>query len=1391
MSGHEVTYHQQMSFCGKPQCHKCRDGKGHGPYWYAYRTVDGKTTRTYVGKHLPADVHASLQASARVQQHPLLPSPGEQSASIRIYTLGQFRLERRDGTDWQIVTDPAWQQQRVRAVLGYLISNEKRMLGREQLLDALWPDVDKETASHRLDRAVYTLRQLFEPVREKLATSPLLLTERDFLMLADQFHLWVDADAFDALLAQARVSAVPNETERLLEEAAMLYGGDLLPEERSNEWVITRRGQLQRSWIGLLLELADLRIGRDALPLAIEPLDRLLAHDPTSEAAVQRLMRIFARLGRRGEALRAYKRLAAALYEEYKIAPLPETRALYDAVRRGSNDSMKRQHEDGTSAASSQSAPLPRDHAPSLQIGRTHQSPLVGREQELALLRDLLLRTENTAKFTLSSQKKGTAAPFDAQRRPQSVLLLGEVGIGKTRLAEELGRKARQRGWAVAWSRVYAQEGSIPYRLWIDVLRKALAHHGGIGLSSTRAGQSQGAPLPATFPPQFLQRSLVYQPLATLLPELRSILPEGVFPPSPAPEQEQLRLWEAVRELLVAISESTPLLIVLDDLQWADGGSYELLGYLARRLSDQPIVILGTCRHNELSANSPLRPLLTDLQREHATEVLHLAPLGDEEIRLIVSELLSRTQQAAAQSIAEPTVQRIQTRAAGNPFFAEELARSIIATDPPDLVGVSPALQRAPDGPPALPETITAVLDLRLSRLSPACQRLLSRAAVLGGSFEFPIIAAMESGPSGGNEDVVLDLLEEGLRSGMLSEEGIGSRVTYSFWHPLLVNHLYEGLSAGRRASLHRRAAEILLRVYAPDEAEGAAIITHHLVRGGAHSDQITYFAELAADRAYSLSAYPDAERHYRTVLEHMSQHADELQHRAYILELLGECTRIQGKYEEARRFYEQALEVRGQRSAGTSQAEHQQEAQIDALLWCEIGSTWYQMGDNVQARQCYEHGEHVLEEAGIASGPAWARLYYWQGHTCWSEGNYNEARSKAQESLRSFEEMIAQQHSSLEYVSRLTGIRRILAGDPVNLGRVYSLLGTIEALGGRSGNAITHFNTALTLFEQYDCQREIAIACCNAGDAYMRKSEYPQAQAILRRSLSIAERIGDIPVSAYVFGNLGMLDTRLGNLTEAEDEFRRSITLVERIDDPISVSFFHSDLATVLQEQGKLLEAKATLGHAFVVGRTIHIAPCLGVALVAIGSLRIAQAMAMDLDGEGTVSLKEKIHTLKQAKKSLRHALVLAGLETETRIEGQLVQARVSLLLGEIESALQQTRQTLEEASLSELTWIVAGAQRVLGSIFAAQGKQEQAEKYFEQALRTFRKCGMRLECGRTLQQYGDLLMQQDGKEGKRYAQGLEYLRDAHQLFTECKAMLDLRGIERVLAEYEQVKAQ
>src|SRR5205807_1652598 len=163
MNGGKITYHQQVSYCGKPRCRRCREGIGHGPYWYAYQTVNGRTIRTYVGKHPPAE----MQMAPGEMREPVQ-APELAGCVVRLYALG----------------------------------------------------------------------------RSRPATSDLLLTQHATLVLADQARLWIDASAFDSLLGQARTTGDPGQTEQLLEEAMLLYGGDYLPEERDIPWIQTRREAL-------------------------------------------------------------------------------------------------------------------------------------------------------------------------------------------------------------------------------------------------------------------------------------------------------------------------------------------------------------------------------------------------------------------------------------------------------------------------------------------------------------------------------------------------------------------------------------------------------------------------------------------------------------------------------------------------------------------------------------------------------------------------------------------------------------------------------------------------------------------------------------------------------------------------------------------------------------------------------------------------------------------------------------------------------------------------------------------------------------------------------------------------------------------------------------------
>lgn len=977
----------------------------------------------------------------------------------------------------------------------------------------------------------------------------------------------------------------------------------------------------------------------------IESLNRALAKDPTDETAVQHLMIALAGARRRGEAIRIYQHFTTILQNQFAREPSPETHAIYDAIQRGLDLSTPHSTFPDTRPAidaTGDVGPTGNVGMPIVGIrgvaggtlGRTNQSPLVGRDAERERLRRLLSATQRPHAAASISRTAPSPALALQRLQPHCVVLMGESGIGKTRLAEETARDALHNGGVVAWGHAYAQESGIPYRLWSELLRDLIAQ-GFWDVES--AGQAR-----------------LFAPLQALLPELRERWGDVS-----SPEHDQARLREAVYELLAAISARAPLLIVMDDVQWADGSSCELFGYVARRLGNLPIALLGTCRETELAANQALQNLLGHMQREQVVEYLHVQPLADAEIAALVSHL------------PEKVVRHIQAQAAGNPFFAEELAQALPGTE--DVPTTASELRE-------LPKTISAALNARVQRLTIPCQQLLERAAVMGGSFGLPLIIAMESTPSEpADEDAVLDLLDEAMRSGILTEEGTGARIAYRFWHPLLATHLATMLSETRRARIHRRAASALQSVYGarPHElSEQAAAITDHLVKGGAEAAQIAHFAELAANHAYALFAYPEAERHYRLATRMVEQAPQEDSlHLAFLLERLAECVLVQGSFKEARALFEQVLEKRtthDERTKKAGQSEAALEAQVQALLWCEIGWTWRFTGDHERAWQCSKHGEQVLQQAGVAEGFAHARLYYQQSSLLWQIGSYDEARLTAMRAVEVFEAARAvqtaptsaiEQAQPPEGAAQLTRIRRTILGDPVDLGRTYALLGAIANATGQRAEALQYLGKALELYERYDRQREIAHACNNIGHISMKQAHYQQARTYIQRAYTLAERIGDVPLMGVVLHNLGALalssDNR--NLEEAELYFRRSLLMAEQIDDREYLSRWNADLAFALVERGNLTEAAHHAARALGVARSMHNTPCAGLALVALGALRLAQA--------GTC-LQQHNHTgarisLQRARHTLQHALTLPGLEVETATLARAALTETLSLLG------------------------------------------------------------------------------------------------------------------------------
>lgn len=800
-----IAYRQQFTRCGKQRCRKCKEGEGHGPYWYAYWSENGRTKTKYIGVRLPPDLEPAQQHLTGEEETAVHYPPASATSTfvLRVYLLGQFYVEYKSGNEWCGIDPQVWQHRRVRSLLGCLLSSANRRLSKEQVMKLLWPDLDRDIAANRLNGVVHELRHILEPGIVRPGASRMLRLEGDMLELADSSQIWVDAEAFEQLLHEANTTTNAEQAEHLLEEADALYKSSYLLEELYSEWASQRRDVLQQKWAELLLTLANLRVERGALIEAIAILDRLRSTDPLNETALQQLMVLLTQLHRRGEALRIYRQHTSTLKREYECDPLPETHALYNELRQGhippaylirtgktrttgylsprqgptqlrSRPSIEGIEGTVTSAAdSAPSSDQSKQQAtfvrPTLQLDHHHRyPPLIGRQQELEGMRHIL---------------QAASSPSEA-KHSHFLLLTGEAGIGKTRLAEELSSEAYTQGWAVAWNRANEQERQLTYRPWATLLHTLLSAslplisaetlssrqpvwETGNSSVAERLSISSVSHIAAAKLPYLSQLKL--ERLVALLPEVaHDTLPSPARPAQPhAHEQERVHIWDEVLELLSSLCQVYPLLFILDDLQWTDEESIDLLGYLIHHLQEQRILLIATCRDEELTQAQKLHMLITDIQRKQELVTCAVPPLTSMEIGTLLAHLPPQI------------AQDIQAQAAGNPFFAQELARR--------------AGQNLSQPVHPLPETITALFERRLRKLSHSCQACLAKAALLGETFGLDqLLSSMHEH----SEEDIFDLLEEALQAKLLREEGTAAHIMYHFCHPLLARFLRERSSA-------------------------------------------------------------------------------------------------------------------------------------------------------------------------------------------------------------------------------------------------------------------------------------------------------------------------------------------------------------------------------------------------------------------------------------------------------------------------------------------------------------------------------------------------------------------------------------------------------------------
>jgi ATP/maltotriose-dependent transcriptional regulator MalT len=414
-----------------------------------------------------------------------------------------------------------------------------------------------------------------------------------------------------------------------------------------------------------------------------------------------------------------------------------------------------------------------------------------------------------------------------AEGRPVVALVSGDAGVGKTRLVTELAARARERGFAVLSGRCAELADTIPYLPLADALRDAAT------------GPSPAGPL--------LDALAARPVLARLLPDRDGSLPPGGDMPGLAQQQ----LFGAVLGMLAELAAASPVLLVLEDLHWADGSTRDLVTFLSRVLHRERLAIVATYRTDDLYRRHPLRPVVTELLRLPGVTAVHLGPLDSSAMAEHLTTLSSRPLDAAA-------LGQMITRAEGNAYYAEELLAA--AAGPGRPPGPEPSAGSGLPPAAGLPAGLADLLVARMERLSGTAQQVLRAAAVTGRRVDDELVRQASGLAAPEYEEAV----REAVAHQLLVPDGSQG---YSFRHALLREAIYADLLPGERTRLHARLADLLSDESRLAEVPGsAAELAHHCL--ASHDIPGAFAASIrAGQEAERLSAPAEAHRHYDQAL--------------------------------------------------------------------------------------------------------------------------------------------------------------------------------------------------------------------------------------------------------------------------------------------------------------------------------------------------------------------------------------------------------------------------------------------------------------------------------------------------------------------------------------------
>jgi DNA-binding SARP family transcriptional activator len=753
---------------------------------------------------------------------------------ISLSLLGTPRLER----DGELIS---LDRHKALALLAYLaITNTPHR--RDTLATLFWSDYDQTRARAAVRRALASLN--------KAIPGAWWDTDRETIGLnyKDEPNFWLDINQFHARLAECGAHGHPitdicPACLDPLTDAITLYRGDFLSgftlrdSPDFDDWQFHQTEILRRDLSNALDRLARLHAAQGNFDSAVNTSRRWLSLDPLNEPAHRQLMLILAQSGERHAALRQYAECVRVLERELGVPPQDETTQLYESIKADQLPSLQWTYAPPPSQPTIDSPrknfisppPFTSSEKPASPFERLVRGQIIGREPELERVKEIWKRV-NTGEARV-------------------LLIGGEPGIGKSRLAREIVAMTEASGAEVLTGQCYAED-SAPYAPIAQIIRNTLTNHNNLQLPN-----------------------LALSNLLTLAPDLASRYPNLPSNQPLDPQSAQRLLFESVTSFIDSFTQKnqTPLLLFIEDIHWADTGTLFLLRHLARRANIQKLKLLMLLTYrdaeSDLDEARGLREVLVDLNRENLADHIRLSRLNHKHTKDMLAMMLG-----AQGDISTDFSNVIFGETEGNPFFIEEICKVLIEAG--DLYYAGGNWRRVEMESIKLPKNVRTAILSRVEKLPQDVQEVLRLAAIFGREFDFETLRSASE-----LDDAPLHIVLEGAqRTQLIQKTERDDSHAYVFAHALIPFALRESIGGLRRQRMHARVAEALER-QRPDDVEALA---YHFIAAGIRAKSVDYSRQ-SAMRAEKMYAYNSAIRHLQTALEMLDAHEDVHLHMALL----------------------------------------------------------------------------------------------------------------------------------------------------------------------------------------------------------------------------------------------------------------------------------------------------------------------------------------------------------------------------------------------------------------------------------------------------------------------------------------------------------------------------